>query len=384
MKVLALMPSWPWPLDDGIRLRAFNFLRAVASRHEVRLCCLGPVDADGGVRDMVKGCDVVQPPRAVLRGGRDRRWQAFRLGHVWPNCPEMRQAVAGAMEQFRPDAVWATHLRIAEYIPETMAARTVLDLIDDQVLRCVDGPEAWFTRTKRALDFWIREFQAARRCGSAVFTSRADASTFGKVCPWRRSVVIPNGVDLLEDGSCGDPVSRPYVLFVGNFGFVPNAVGAALLAKRICPILRQIAPGLEVVLVGPNMSDEAKQACGAAGIRVTGWVPSVRPYLKGCKVVLSPLTSGHGIKNKVLEAWAASKPVVAMSHGLAGLEEYAGQAAIVARTVEEFAAAVVRLVDNHDLAASMGSAGRKIVEDTFSWHKCSSDLTLEIERVAGR
>ncbi len=58
---------------------------------------------------------------------------------------------------------------------------------------------------------------------------------------------------------------------------------------------------------------------GKDGVRVWGEVPDVRPFLAGATIVVVPLEIARGVQNKVLEAMAMARPVVATSGAATGL-----------------------------------------------------------------
>jgi glycosyltransferase involved in cell wall biosynthesis len=99
---------------------------------------------------------------------------------------------------------------------------------------------------------------------------------------------------------------------------------------------------------------------------VTGTVADVRPYLKYAAVAVAPLRLGRGIQNKVLEALAMGRPVVATPVATQGLAPDAASNVRVVRDGEDFVGAVLAdLDDRPDPAAA--AARRAAVPRGHDW-----------------
>jgi glycosyltransferase involved in cell wall biosynthesis len=103
-------------------------------------------------------------------------------------------------------------------------------------------------------------------------------------------------------------------------------------------------------------------------------VPDVRPYLRRSAAVVVPLRIARGVQNKVLEALAMGKAVIASPQALVGLRARPGAEVLLAREPEEWAAAVHRLFADGDLRRRLGSAGRRYVEERHRWERCLEPL----------
>jgi glycosyltransferase involved in cell wall biosynthesis len=102
-------------------------------------------------------------------------------------------------------------------------------------------------------------------------------------------------------------------------------------------------------------------------VEVTGFVDDVRDYVRGASVSIVPLRIARGIQNKVLEAMATAKAIVATPHAIEGIEAVPGQDVIVAKTSAEFAEQVVKLLGDPATAARIGLSARNCVVTKYSW-----------------
>jgi glycosyltransferase involved in cell wall biosynthesis len=77
---------------------------------------------------------------------------------------------------------------------------------------------------------------------------------------------------------------------------------------------------------------------------------------------------------KILEAWAAARPVVSTTIGAEGLPVQDGRDLLVADSAEAFAHAVSRLLESRELRATLGAAGRRLYEHEFTWPRAWAKL----------
>src|SRR4029077_21180246 len=163
---------------------------------------------------------------------------------------------------------------------------------------------------------------------------------------------------------CG--ASAPTVLFVGNFIHGPNVDAALWLMRSIFPLVTRVRPDARLIVVGPNPPNEVT-ALAAPTMTVTGAVASVLPFLDDATVVVAPLRTGGGMRVKVLEALAAGKPVVASPLAVAGLEVSDGDQLMLGEQDQEFASAIVGLLQNTDARRRLAQSARDWAVRNLSW-----------------
>jgi glycosyltransferase involved in cell wall biosynthesis len=117
---------------------------------------------------------------------------------------------------------------------------------------------------------------------------------------------------------------------------------------------------------------------GLPGVEVVGQVPDVRPHLGAAAVAVIPLRIARGVQNKVLEALAMGKPVVASPEALAGLLAKPGLHLLQASSPAEWVEAIGGLLDDPSLRRKLGAAGRCHVEDEHRWDRCLGRLLTSL------
>jgi GT2 family glycosyltransferase/Tfp pilus assembly protein PilF len=157
---------------------------------------------------------------------------------------------------------------------------------------------------------------------------------------------------------------RSGLVFVGNFNHRPNEDAVLYFVKDILPLIRRDLPEVVFFIVGNNPPPSV-HALSSERVIVTGWVPSVRPYLQRCRVEVVPLRYGAGNKGKVGEAFAHGIPMVMTSIGAEGMKVIHGEHAFIADSAEDFARYVVRLYSEPEIWGQFSSLGRRHVTSMY-------------------
>jgi polysaccharide biosynthesis protein PslH len=205
-----------------------------------------------------------------------------------------------------------------------------------------------------------------RRYGAIVFVSQEDAEATRALDPTLPTRYVPNGVDTDHFSPGGNPGSGKSVSFVGHMSFPPNLDAARALARSIMPIVRRDHPDAKLRLIGRSPQYIAELA-SLPGVEVVGEVPDVLPELRRSSVFACPMRLGTGVKNKVLEAFAAGVPVVATPLGVRGTAVRAGEHLRVGETDAEIARHISLLLSNPAEAEEMTAAARDYVVEHHSW-----------------
>jgi glycosyltransferase involved in cell wall biosynthesis len=157
------------------------------------------------------------------------------------------------------------------------------------------------------------------------------------------------------------------IVFSGNLEYHPNVEAVRWFRLKIWPRVREQAPAVEWRLLGSNPGAITAFTEGDPRIRVIGPVDDAVAHLAEAQVCIVPLLSGSGTRFKILEAWAAGRAVVSTTLGAEGLGACDGEHLLLADDAEDFAAAVLRLLNDVGLCERLGDAGRALYEEQFTW-----------------
>ena len=387
MRVLFAFPWIPWPPVGGGRTRNWFLSSQLAERHEVHLFCLRAPE-DPVVPSLpslpfasVEVADI--PPRNPPRGS--AAWLALRVRSL--RHPGAAYYRAGAERRFaalvgrlRPDIIvygisWMLpYARAAGAVPAVADQQNYDPLITARMAQGRRGLDALKWRAYVALTTRA-ERRNLRRVRAVAACSEEDAALFRTAAPHALVGVVPNGVDT---GSFDPSPLGSAIVMTGTFSYAPNADGARWLAREVWPRVRRAAPAAELRLVG--LDGELLGDLAGDGITVVGTVPDIRPELARARAAVAPIHAGGGTRIKILEAFAAGRPVVATRIGAEGLGLADADAAFLRDGPAAFADALVRLLSDVSLARAMGERGRKLAESRFDWRAGTARLEALLER----
>jgi sugar transferase (PEP-CTERM/EpsH1 system associated) len=387
--VLYLTHRVPYPPDKGDRIRNYHVLRRLVACGPVWLGCLAdePVSSDS-LKELNRLCERV----AVLRLDRLGRWIRAGLS-VLHGCSlseglfhhsGLRQTIREWTRQTRFQAAVVSASSLVPYLRRDGLERTpaVVDLVDVDSQKWLDfaarsrPPRRWIYRLEASRVRYIeRDLPAWTRAVTVV--SRAEATIYNAFAGAGAATVATNGVDLEYYRPMAIPSQRACV-FVGAMDYWPNVDGAVWFAREMWPTIRAKCPDAVFRIVGRSPVQAVQKLSSEPGIEVTGSVPDVRPYLASAAVVVAPLRLARGIQNKVLEALAMAKAVVAAPPALAALSTVAGEHVLLAATPAEWVDAVCGLLNDPSRCQSLGAAGRRYVERHHHWEHCLEPLIQKI------
>jgi polysaccharide biosynthesis protein PslH len=364
------------PLDDGIRLPLHALLGELERRHEVRVVALFQPDLaekDARNRDLRL---VPRPSTGLLRDATlvaraeitGRPLRADSLAN------RIRPILREEVSSFVPDVVHVVTGQIAG----------VRDAVQDRPA-VLAAQDAWYRNTsalavgatgfrrlvyRREVDRVRRfEYREYSRYEAVVVVSQDDADALDSLRPGLPLHVIPNGVDAAFFSP--DPSTRPIpmnIVFHGALYHAPNEIAARMLAEQILPLVQAELPEASLTIVGRRpLGSIAALDRPDRGIQIAADVDDVRPWLHAGSVYAAPMTTGTGIKNKVLEAMACALPCVVTPRALQGLHVTADHDLLVASDPMEFAAKLVDVLRDPRYARRIGLQGRQYVIRAHDW-----------------
>lgn len=222
------------------------------------------------------------------------------------------------------------------------------------------------------------ERSSAVRSIQSFFVTDNESSLFKSLAPECADKIstINNGVDaeyFSPEFSCESPfcqetleVDSCFLVFTGAMDYLPNIDAVIWFVSDILPKLMSTRRNVYFYIVGRNPSAQVL-ALASDNVIVTGTVSDVRPYLKFASVVVAPLRVARGIQNKILEAMAMGRPVVASTICVGNMAVVSGQDLLSAETSDEFFHQINKLLYSADFSQKIGSAGRCKVQGQYSW-----------------
>jgi polysaccharide biosynthesis protein PslH len=390
-RILMVFTTIPWPLRaHGVSVRYVPLIRHLSRFHDVDLVlvCGSPGQAHDvdGLRGLCRRLVTVPDPRRESHGAvsRGRTYASYVLPSTPPisavahDGSRVTRAIVEAVGGVPYDAVvWVGSYLLPSLFAALRSIPAKRVLVD-----FIDSPYLWASRTKEPpfrfaalarYDRWKTrrwEAEVIRRVDAAIYVSRVDAGAVPRrLAPAERRRVVPNGVSLGPFSGAAGMVPSPNIGFLGNMGYPPNIEAVHWLYERVFLPMRGEIPGLSLIVVGKDPVDSVRALGSEPGVVVTGTVEDIWPYVRSVDVFVFPLLMGAGLKNKILEAMGAGRPVITTAIGNDGIDAVEGRDIAIRETAEEFRTEAFRLLRSPEARSAMGESARRFVRDRFSWDR---------------
>jgi sugar transferase (PEP-CTERM/EpsH1 system associated) len=412
--LLLLSHRTPVPPLTGSVVKPHHMARVLgAAGWRVHLRCFGDAaerDAAGAAWPTHAPASIevvpLSPARAVLAGlaGLPR---GRPLTDCWYDMPAMHGIVRAAIARHGIGRAVAFSSGVAQFVPESMRRASFMELCDldsakfDAYVERHRWPMAAVYRME-AGRLARREREIIQSFGACSLVSERERELLRARwpdLPPDRVTVMTNGVDVdafspdaaraalaaVADAAelrVLDAGASPYMVFTGVMDYRPNVEAVCAFARDVFPEVRRRYPAARFTIVGNRPAPEVAALAAQDGIRVTGFVQDVRPYLARADLAVIPLRIARGIQNKALEAMACGTPVACTPATHEGIGARPGQDYWLAEGPDQWLGAIERVVQDPAARGAMARSGRAYVVEHHSWDAALTPLLRFLERGA--
>ncbi|MBF0357177.1 MAG: TIGR03087 family PEP-CTERM/XrtA system glycosyltransferase [Magnetococcales bacterium] len=395
--LLFLSHRIPYPPNKGDKIRSFHLLQSLARNYRVHLGTFVDAEEDWqyveAVKEMISGESFfakLNPATAKLRS-----LSGFLTGEAltfpYYKSAKMARFVAKTLESQPIAKIVVYSAALCQYVDgkKAQTADRVVDFVDvdsdkwAQYAKDMSGAKKWFF-AREAEKLLTQERKIAATFNNSFFVSRAEANLFKQLAPESVSKTdyYENGVDQ-EFFSPKREYKNPYppkqipLVFTGAMGYRPNVDAVVWFATEILPIIRQQIEACHFFIVGGGANQEVENLQRLPGVTVVGAVDDIRPYIAYAAVSVAPLRLARGIQNKVLEAMAMARPVVATSQAMEGITLLPGMEGWICDQADIFAKEVLKFLGknrqpgdpDNQIAIKAGATGLRCVAEHYNWDK---------------
>jgi sugar transferase (PEP-CTERM/EpsH1 system associated) len=389
-KVLFLVHRIPYPPDKGDKIRSWRLLNFLRQYFDVALGYFVDDPADhkhtAYLQELCAQVKAVSlSPRLArlksMRGllsGEALTFPYYRSGEMAAWVAEQRAGGVAA------EIVFSSSM--AQYL-DGVTAPTFVDMVDadsakwSQYAETKPFPMSWVYRREGAV---LAKAEAAiTRTATATFLITPPEADIIRAYEGANAQAIDwymNGVDTeyFDPAAEFAPAPKaPDLIFSGAMDYWANADAVIWFADKVWPQLLARKPDITLAIVGARPTKGVQKLAELTGIEVTGRVEDMRSWLAAAKVSIAPLRIARGVQNKVLEAMAMGKPVVASPGAYAGIVAEEGQHLFVREEPAEITATILSLLENAEQRVEMGEKARAHVVSTYGWE-------AQLERFADR
>ena len=374
MKIAFITSRFPFPVEKGDKLRAYQHIRWLCTRHEVHLFAI--------THHQVREEDI-RALKAICAGVHIYRINNSRLpfnliAGLLKGLPasvayfldrKQKHMMQHEIIRLQPQHVFVQLIRAAEYVRVLPISKT-LDYMDVFSVGAVQRARSGNLLLR---PFFALEASRLRKYEKSIygaFTNHAIISARDRdrlPLPYQGSVsVLSNGVDLQYFSPMTNQSVKYEIVFVGNMGYVPNIEAVEFLVKKIMPLVWRSFPQSKVCLAGARPHKRVLKL-HSTQVEVTGWVDDIRAYYAQGLIFVAPMFSGMGQQNKILEAMAMECPCITtglVDEAIGAAKEHA---LLIAEDQDTFAQAICHLLANPEEIQRLGTKAREFVSGNYSW-----------------
>jgi polysaccharide biosynthesis protein PslH len=384
LRVLFVAKRFPYPADTGGKIRTARLLEQLARHLDITLVSSIEHPKDDQYLPAIARMGIrleAVPWREVAKG--TARFYANVLRRLVSRYPvsvagdysaPFAERIRACLARDRFDLVVCDFVQPSVNLDDRIVCPVLLfqhnveSMIFDRHARTAGSPlHRWFWESQRQkMERFERE--SCQRFAGVVAVSEADRAIFAERFGARRTFTIPTAVDAEYFRPSDAPVVEGRIVFTGSMDWLPNEDAIVFFAEEILPRVMARVPGATLTVVGRSPSPRLTRRLAAhPAVTVTGRVEDVRPPMAAAAVYVIPLRIGGGTRIKAYEAMAMGKAVVSTPIGVEGLPVRHGEHLLEAERPEDFAAAVVELLQNPDRRSRLGQNARRFVETSCSW-----------------
>lgn len=381
-KILFCLSRIPYPLEKGDKLRAYQQIKHLAKRYEVYLFVVSHQQLSEKAAKEIKvyAKDIFfykLSVFSVLSGLMVALFSKFpfQVGFFYNSgALYYFNQIAGKLQ---PNIVFTQLIRMTEYTKNNTYGKNYLDYMDsfskgmERRRDKAKGLKRYFfnLEAKRLKNYEAYIHQYYHRCFIISEQDKQSASLHLQ----KRLEVLPNGVDDHFFKVQNDAPKNYELLFTGNMSYPPNVDAVTFTVKKILPIVWETFPKVKFLIAGASPNAQVKSLAGDL-VTVTGWLDDIREGYQNGQIFIAPLQIGTGLQNKLLEAMSMELPCITSALANNALNAMANSEILIADNAKEYAAFIIDLLSDQDLANKLALNGRSFVQSTYNWDAIMKDF----------
>lgn len=392
MNILFLSTWFPFPPDNGSKIRVHHLLRTLCEHHEVTLLSFAwdtarPKDFTSFHSQGVDMQIVSLNPFEVNQASALRTFLSPSPVASRP-IPAMRRLVSEVLQAKAFDAVVASTGMMATYALQAQYGTVRILEGHNAMTRWARERYATQTAPLQRVRCWL-SWQKSRHHEARLFqhfdlvtmVSDQDRATCLNDLPGYRGpvAVVPNGVDCAHRRPGLNEIQPNTLVYNGALTYSANYDAMRYFLAEIYPLIRAQVPSARLTITGSTKGVDVSGLRLDDSVHLTGYVADIRVPVSQSAVCVVPLRQGGGTRLKILEAMALGTPVVATSKGAEGLNVVHGEHLLIADEPAAFTEATVRVLRESDTRQQLATKARALVEASYDWRSIGQRFVELVE-----
>ena len=395
MRILFLSRWFPYPPDNGAKVRIFNLIKTIAQRHQVRLISFTsePV-SDERLTLMRQFCYKVEtaPYRTFQANSLKAKLGFFSLiprSFIDTFDPEFQTLVERAGQEEPFDLLLGSQWDTIPYMLGAPALKDTPKLLEEVEISIYRDQ---YLRTTRPVTRWRKQVmwnkwryfmaQSLKRIDACTVVSEPEVAPIQACLPGYSPIgVIPNGADIERFTGDFGPLEPNSVVYTGAMTYYVNFDAMKFFLGEVWPKVLAKVPTAKLYMCGRTDGVPVHELPKFDSAILAGHFADIRPRIAQSWVSIVPERLGGGTRIKVPESMALGTPVVSTQRGATGLEVTHGHDILVADDPEAFAQEVIRVLKDATLRDKLSRNGRATAESKYDWRVIGQQLDDFMVRV---
>ena len=390
MRILFITPSLPYPPHQGGAIRIYGFLKELhRAGHEITLLSFSsedtPLTLDNPLNSLCAQILTIPTPNHSVR----KRLMTIAFTNKADIAnrlydPQMAQVFLKQLAHQPYDLIQVEGIEVGSYLLMAKSHFPNIPIVYDAHNAETDlqrfFAEIAFSHLKQLPSALYSHIQSQRielferelinQADKVIAVSEEDQAILKRLSGSATVEVVPNGIftaDYEPTESATHLELKPNALvFTGKMDYRPNIDAVLWFIDEVLPLIERYAH-VHFYIVGQKPHSRLDTLRNNPNVTLTGWVPEILPYLLQSSLYIAPLRIGSGTRLKLLEAMAAQCAIVATTTAASGLGSSISQFLTLADKPQEFANAVLELLQDSNRRQMMGTKAQEYVQTHYDW-----------------
>ncbi len=388
-KILMITPYIPRLSQSGGQNSSYYSIKYLSPDNDITLICLSPDNE--GLEDVKKYCSKVI---VVERG---KTWDPKKvLITAFSPYPflvvkhinkKFRETIQHELNTNSFDLIHCDCFYPMPNIPKTKIPIVLVDLTVEYAVyqhyvetltgwKKLAAPLLWIDVFK--LKFWETHFWKNTR--TVVAFAQEDQELISKITKRNDIKLFQNGVDnkFFESKPKTKKSSFPSILFgISNMKWMQNRESVEMIIKDVWPKIKKEIPECKFYIIGRHAPDYyahyRSEDITVEEADFDGKEHDPMYYYQFCWVLVAPMGSGGGTRNKFLESMACRLPIVTTPEGMGGIKIENYKESIIC-DYNKVAANTIKLLKNDKIRTKMGEAANELIKSKYSYQSSVKGL----------
>lgn len=380
MKILVLMNRVPYPVNDGWSIAVSSMSKGLKDAgHSLHLACfntrkhfVAPVTLQETLAEVYDSVQYTYLDASV------KPWPAFknlfsgRSYSIERFCQkEFETALIELLEKESFDLVLVEGLFMAPYLQcirkygKNVKVLLRTHNVEYQIWqRLADSCNNWFKKAYLILT-WKRlknyEVSVLDQFDALLPITEEDAQILRSLGATRPMHVSVPGIPIPKMKQTEPAID---LVYLGALNWQPNQQGVIWFMEKVWPMLLQQRAATTCRIAGKQMPSWMKRWEQANAV-LCGEVSDAKEFIRSGKIFVIPLLAGSGVRLKLMEAMALGCCIVTTTIGAEGVHAEHEREFLIADTPEEFTAAILRCLQDPELAGKLGKNAHLYAQKNF-------------------